>query len=178
MEYYLKISLYTKSNTMRKITLAILSLLMIACTPDRKREVRNDASEQEITREEVVKSEPETRTEEKEITLEDIKREKPFVTVEQMPAFKGGEAAMKKFIEDELKYPEAAKKAGIQGRVTIRFVVSSTGAIEDINVIRGIDPACDKEAIRVIKAMPAWEPGKQNGKAVAVYYTLPIVFRL
>lgn len=163
---------------MRKITLAILSLLMIACTPDRKKEAQTDIPEKDIVKERIIEDEVETKEDEKEITQASIREEKPFVTVEKMPSFKGGDAAMKKFIDDNLKYPKIAKEAEIQGRVTVRFVVTSTGAIEDITVIRGIDPSCDKEAIRVIKAMPKWEPGKQNGKAVDVYYTLPVVFRL
>lgn len=104
--------------------------------------------------------------------------DKPFVTVEQMPTFPGGEAEMHRFIGENLKYPVVAQEAGIQGRVTIRFVVTKTGAISDVTVIRGIDPACDKEAVRVVKAMPKWIPGKQNGLNVPVYFTLPIVFRL
>jgi len=104
--------------------------------------------------------------------------EKPFVTVEQMPTFPGGETEMQKFIGQNLKYPVVAQESGIQGRVTVRFVVSKTGAIEDVTVIRGIDPSCDKEAVRVVKSMPKWIPGKQNGLNVPVYFTLPIVFRL
>ncbi len=104
--------------------------------------------------------------------------EKPFVTVEQMPTFPGGEAEMQRYIASNLKYPVVAQESGIQGRVTVRFVVSKTGAIEDVNVIRGIDPSCDKEAVRVVKSMPKWIPGKQNGLNVPVYFTLPIVFRL
>ncbi len=104
--------------------------------------------------------------------------EKPFVTVEQMPTFPGGEMEMQKYIASNLKYPVVAQESGIQGRVTVRFVVSKTGAIEDVNVIRGIDPSCDKEAVRVVKSMPKWIPGKQNGLNVPVYFTLPIVFRL
>ncbi|MDH6310740.1 TonB family protein [Dysgonomonas sp. PFB1-18] len=103
---------------------------------------------------------------------------KAFVTVEQMPKFPGGESAMQKYIGENLKYPEEASKNKIQGRVTIRFVVSETGAITDAVVIRGISPECDAEALRVINAMPNWTPGKQNGKDVSVYFTLPIVFRL
>lgn len=102
----------------------------------------------------------------------------PFITVEDMPRYPGGEEAMQKYVADNLKYPETAQKAGMQGRVTIRFVVGQTGKITDVMVIRGIDPACDAEAVRVVKAMPDWVPGKQNGVVVPVYYTLPIVFRL
>lgn len=116
--------------------------------------------------------------EHKAIVEEKPVEEKPFVTVEQMPTFPGGETEMHKFINDNLKYPVVAQESGIQGRVTIRFVVTKTGTIEDVTVIRGIDPSCDKEAVRVVRAMPKWIPGKQNGLNVPVYFTLPIVFRL
>ncbi len=116
--------------------------------------------------------------EHKQIVQEKPVEEKPFVTVEQMPTFPGGEAEMMRFITNELKYPVVAQEQGIQGRVTIRFVVTKTGAISDVQVVRGIDPSCDKEAVRVVRAMPNWIPGKQNGLNVPVYFTLPIVFRL
>ncbi|MDR0824908.1 MAG: TonB family protein [Prevotella sp.] len=116
--------------------------------------------------------------EHKVIVEEKPVEEKPFVTVEQMPTFPGGEVEMQKFIGNNLKYPVVAQESGIQGRVTIRFVVSKTGAIEDVTVMRGIDSSCDKEAVRVVKSMPRWNPGKQNGLSVPVYFTLPIVFKL
>lgn len=105
-------------------------------------------------------------------------KSKPFITVEQMPRYTGGEQAMHKFIADNMKYPVEAVKNGIQGRVTVRFVVGKEGKISDVTVVRGIDPTCDKEAVRVVNLMPDWVPGKQNGQAVPVYFTLPIVFRL
>lgn len=116
--------------------------------------------------------------EHKQIVQEKPVEEKPFYTVEQMPSFPGGESEMNKFISDNLKYPVVAQESGIQGRVTIRFVVTKTGEISDVTVVRGIDPSCDKEAMRVVKAMPKWVPGKQNGLNVPVYFTLPIVFKL
>ena len=103
---------------------------------------------------------------------------KPFATVEQMPQFPGGESEMQKFISENLKYPETAQKEGIQGRVTVRFVVEKTGAISNVTLMRGIDPDCDKEAIRMIKSMPNWKPGKMKGIEVPVYFTLPIIFKL
>lgn len=103
---------------------------------------------------------------------------KPFIQVEQMPQYTGGEQAMHKFIADNLKYPVEAFKNGVEGRVTVRFVVGKEGKISDVTVVRGIDPTCDKEAVRVVNLMPDWVPGKQNGQAVPVYFTLPIVFRL
>lgn len=118
----------------------------------------------------------------KEITLKEGGAEPsvdhPFITVEDMPVFPGGESAMQKFVADNLKYPESAQKAGVQGRVTVRFIVGKTGEISDVRVIRGIDPECDAEAVRMIQSMPNWTPGKQNGIAVPVYFTLPIVYRL
>lgn len=104
--------------------------------------------------------------------------EKPFVGVEQMPQFPGGEAALMQFLSKNIKYPTIAAENGIQGRVTLRFVVSKTGNITDVTVLKGLDPSCDKEAIRVVKSMPNWIPGKQNGRNVPVYYTLPVSFRL
>lgn len=116
--------------------------------------------------------------EHKVIVEEKPVEEKPFVTVEQMPTFPGGEAEMQKFIREHLRYPVVAQESGIQGRVTLRFVVSKTGAIENVTVVRGIDPSCDKEAVRVVQSMPKWIPGKQNGMNVPVYFNLPIQFKL
>jgi protein TonB len=108
----------------------------------------------------------------------EIIEEKPLYGVEQMPQFPGGEDELFKFISDNLHYPAAASELGIEGRVTIRFVVSKTGAVTNVEVIRGLDPACDKEAIRVVRMMPNWIPGRQNGRNVPVYYTLPILYKL
>lgn len=104
--------------------------------------------------------------------------EKPFVNVEQMPTFPGGESELMKYLNDKIKYPVVAAEQGIQGLVILRFVVSKTGDISDVQVLRSLDPSCDKEAQRVVKSMPKWTPGRQNGNAVAVYYTLPVRFRL
>ena len=107
-----------------------------------------------------------------------IVEEKPLYGVEQMPEFPGGEAELMKFIGENLRYPTSASELGIEGRVTIRFVVSKTGDVINVEVIRGLDPACDKEAIRVVKLMPKWIPGRQNGRNVPVYFTLPVLYRL
>jgi len=101
-----------------------------------------------------------------------------FVIVENKPEFPGGDAALMKYIAESIKYPVIAQENGIQGRVICQFVVNKDGSIVDINVVRSVDPSLDKEAIRVIKSMPKWKPGKQRGKAVRVKFTLPIVFRL
>lgn len=115
---------------------------------------------------------------EHKVIVEEKPQEKPFTTVEQMPTYPGGEGEMYAFIQKQLKYPVTAQESGIQGRVIVRFVVTATGEISDVKVLRGIDPACDKEAMRVVNMMPKWVPGKQNGRNVAVYFTLPIIFKL
>ena len=104
--------------------------------------------------------------------------EKPFEAVEQMPQFPGGDAELMKYMQSNLVYPPVAVENGIQGRVILRFVVSKTGNIEQIQVLRSPDPSLEKEAIRVVKSMPKWVPGKQNGVSVPVYFTLPVTFRL
>lgn len=104
--------------------------------------------------------------------------DRPYTTVETMPRYPEGETAMYKFIGDNLKYPESAVKENVEGRVIIRFVIDKEGNVKEPNVIRGIHPDCDAEAIRVVSMMPKWTPGKQNGKDVSVYFTLPIIFKL
>lgn len=107
-----------------------------------------------------------------------LSEDKPVYGVEQMPQYPGGDEALLKFIKDNLRYPQAAAEKGIEGRVTIRFVINREGSVTDVTVIRGLDSACDNEAMRVVKMMPTWIPGKQNGKNISVYYTLPIVYKL
>lgn len=104
--------------------------------------------------------------------------EEIFVVVEEQPEFPGGNAAMMKFLSDNIKYPVIAQENGIQGRVITNFVVEKDGSITDVQVVRGVDPSLDKEAVRVIQSMPKWKPGKQRGSAVRVRFTLPVVFRL
>jgi protein TonB len=104
--------------------------------------------------------------------------EKPYAYVEQPPQFPGGEKELMKWLSENMKYPPIAQEKGIQGRVVLRFVVSPDGSIGQVEVQRSLDPSCDKEAVRVVKNMPKWTPGKQNGNAVFVYYTLPVLFRL
>ena len=101
-----------------------------------------------------------------------------FFIVEDMPEFPGGEVELRKYIAKSVKYPVIAQENGIQGRVYISFVVSKKGEVTEVKVARGVDPNLDKEAIRVVKAMPKWKPGKQRGKAVKVSYTVPINFVL
>ena len=101
-----------------------------------------------------------------------------FEVVEQNPSFPGGEAELMKWLHKNLKYPPVAQENGIQGKVYIQFVVNKDGSIVDPKIIRSADTSLDKEAMRVVQAMPKWTPGRQRGKAVRVRFTLPITFRL
>ncbi|MCB0768225.1 MAG: energy transducer TonB [Flavobacteriales bacterium] len=101
-----------------------------------------------------------------------------FTIVEEMPSFPGGETELFKYLGKNVKYPPMAQDAGITGVVYMTFVVDEHGKVKDPKVLRGIGGGCDEEAIRVVKAMPAWEPGKQRGKPVRVQYNLPIRFTL
>ncbi len=96
--------------------------------------------------------------------------------VDQMPEFIAGD--LLRYLSDHIRYPEAARENGIQGRVLLRFVVNEDGSVSDVNAFRRIGGGCDEEAIRVVKAMPKWKPGKLNGRSVKVYFTLPVFFRL
>lgn len=114
----------------------------------------------------------------KQAVAEVVEPEKIWDVIEQMPSFPGGDGELMSFLSKNIKYPVIAQENGIQGKVILGFVVSKTGAISDINVLRSLDASCDKEAIRVVKLLPKWIPGKQNGENVNVRYTLPVVFRL
>ena len=112
-----------------------------------------------------------------------IAQEKPaeeqvFDVVEQMPQFPGGDAALFEYLSTHIKYPAIAEENGVQGRVIVTFVVERDGSITDVKVVKSVDPSLDKEAARVVQGMPKWIPGKQNGAAVRVKYTVPVTFRL
>lgn len=104
--------------------------------------------------------------------------EKVFDVVEQMPSFPGGPSALMEWLSNNVKYPVVAQENGVQGRVVVSFVVERDGSITDVKVVRGVDPSLDREASRVVRAMPRWIPGKQNGSAVRVKYNVPVAFRL
>ncbi|MBD5242657.1 MAG: energy transducer TonB [Bacteroides sp.] len=101
-----------------------------------------------------------------------------FTVVEQQPQFPGGEAALLKYVAEHIRYPAVAQENNIQGKVVVQFVVTKTGAVGEVKVVRSKDPDLDKEAVRVVKSLPNFVPGKMNGHAVNVWYTLPITFRL
>lgn len=121
----------------------------------------------------------ETEIEFIEIEEEEEEEEAPiYVSVQKMPEFPGGEIALRKHIAQNVKYPAIARENDIQGTVYLRFVVTHKGTVEKVTVIRGVDPLLDKEAIRVVKDLPKWSPGEQQGKKVNVWYTVPIKFAL
>jgi protein TonB len=128
-------------------------------------EVKNDVVVEEVqqAKEEVqeVEAEPE-----------------PFVVVEEMPMFPGGDAALLTYIGEHTNYPEVAKENNIQGRVIVRFCVTSKGGVSQVSVLKGVDPELDKEAVRVVGTLPTFKPGKQGGKPVPVWYMVPITFTL
>lgn len=103
---------------------------------------------------------------------------KVFMIVEQQPEFPGGTAALMKWLSTNVRYPEVAIENNIQGRVIVSFVVEKDGSTTDVKVVRGVDPALDKEAIRLASSMPKWSPGKQRGKPVRSRFTLPVAFQL
>jgi protein TonB len=113
---------------------------------------------------------------------EEVKEEEApvevFVVVEEMPTFPGGETELMKFIYANIQYPDIAKENNIQGRVILRFCVTYKGGVDQVQVLKGVDPALDNEAVRVIKMLPAWKPGKQGGKPVNVWYSVPVTFQL
>lgn len=107
-----------------------------------------------------------------------VEETKVFDVVEEMPQFPGGQVALLDYLAKNIKYPVVAEENGIQGKVIVTFVVERDGSITDVKVVKSVDPSLDKEASRVVKSMPRWQPGKQNGSAVRVKYTVPVQFKL
>ena len=174
----------------------------VAPPPDLKSSVKFTApvikKDEEVKEENQIKSQEELTKNTASISLADVKgsdkgtidiadvkqqvtqdvEEKVYSVIEQMPQFPGGEAELLGYIGKNLKYPVIAQENGIQGKVIVRFVVTKNGSVDKVEVVRQLDPACDREAIRVIRSLPKFIPGKQNGVNVSVWYTLPITFKL
>ena len=98
--------------------------------------------------------------------------------VEQMPSFPGGSQKLKEFIEENLRYPKELEECCVQGRVIVRFIVERNGKLSNVKVVKSVHPVLDKEALRIVKLMPRWIPGRQNGITVRVKFYIPIIFRL
>ena len=144
------------------LAIVVVVLLMSFDFVDAKEKVKTDVIAT------VIKQVPDSLKDNKEF----------FVLVEEMPSFPGGDEALTKFLSENIVYPKQARKSNIEGRVMVGFIVEPDGEITNVKVFRSIDPILDKEAIRVIKMMPKWNPGKQRGKAVRVQYQIPITFTL
>ena len=141
---------------------------------DVKQLMTADQAQTEVTNKEVV----EVVAEVKEEVQEEDPEATPFVVVEEMPAFPGGDAELLKYISEHTTYPEVAKENNIQGRVIVRFCVTSKGGVSQVSIMKGVDSELDKEAIRVVNTLPPFKPGKQGGKPVPVWYMVPITFTL
>ncbi len=168
--------LKTPSSGWKRLSwLAILPFLagtMFLCNPVRAKVVSSDLPE----------IQPETIAELSETTpaTPDTTKAIPFSLLEVKPTFQGGEAgtSFSKWVNENLKYPQAAKDAGVQGRVTLQFTVYPDGSVRDTKILRGVNPDLDAEALRVVSASPDWTPGYVNGEPVKVTYTFPVIFQL
>lgn len=131
----------------------------------------DDADKFKAVHEQVVVKEPEPE-------VVKHKEEEIFIAVEQPAEFPGGDVALMKWLSNNIRYPESAQQNDIQGRVIVKFVVEKDGSIGQVTIAKGVDKDLDREAIRVVKKMPKWQAGKNNGVAVRSYFTLPVTFRL
>lgn len=112
------------------------------------------------------------------IEIEEESDEEFFMVVENMPEFPGGDAGLMKYIQNNVKYPPIAKEYNITGKVYVSFIVDKSGSVTDVKIVRGVDKSLDAEAVRVVKSLPKYKPGKQRGEAVRVMFTIPINFTL
>jgi protein TonB len=112
------------------------------------------------------------------LTEEKPGKKEPYLIVEQMPEFPGGAAKMLQYLGKNIRYPFIAQQTGTEGKVFVQFVIDADGKVSDVVIIKGLSKECDEEAVRVVKSMPAWKPGKQNGMAVPVKFVFPIMFRM
>jgi protein TonB len=141
---------------------------------DVKQLMTADQAQTEVTNKEVVEVVQQVKEEVQEAETE----QQPFVVVEEMPMFPGGDPALLAYIAANTQYPEIAKENNIQGKVIVRFCVTSKGGVNQVSVLKGVDPELDKEAMRVVTTLPTFKPGKQGGKPVPVWYMVPIAFTL
>jgi protein TonB len=141
---------------------------------DVKQLMTADQAQTEVTNKDVV----EVVQGAKEEVQEEETEPQPFIVVEEMPVFPGGEQELLKYLAAHTQYPQVAQENNIQGKVMVRFCVTSKGGIDLVSIIKSIDPALDAEAIRVVKALPPFKPGKQGGRPVPVWYSVPIIFQI
>jgi len=134
--------------------------------------------EDEVEIENEIEIEDTESDEDEAIEIEEEDDEEFFMVVENMPEFPGGDLGLMKYIQKNIKYPAIAKEYNITGKVYVSFIVDKTGSVINVKVVRGVDKNLDAEAVRVIKSLPKYKPGKQRGKAVRVMFTVPINFTL
>ncbi len=143
-------------------------------TADKAEEIVDAAAEQ-ISEEAAKKAAEAAEAVEEVVEEEEI----PFILVQQKPSFEGGDAsAFTKWVNSQIVYPQAAQAAGTEGRVVLKFKVGKDGSVQNVKVIKSVDPELDAEAVRVVSSSPAWTPGQQNGEPVAVSYTFPVIYKL
>ena len=148
--------------------------------------IRNDSAEEPILLEgEVMAPVPDSLEEDGEVTegfvvpwRDESDEPEVYMIVDEMPEFPGGDKELYQFIADNVKYPAEAKEKGIRGIVYVNFIVEPDGSLSNIKVLKGVGGGCDEEAIRIVESMPKFKPGMQNGEAVRVSYTIPVIFRL
>ncbi len=141
----------------------------------------NKSDEIEDVLEFISEATPDTKIDINTIITEEVEKEDPVFLVGQLdenPEFPGGMLGLQKFLFQSVKYPNIAQERGIQGTVFLTFIISKEGRVENVKIIRGVDPLLDKEALRVVNSLPTWKPGKQNGRPVKVSYQVPIKFQL
>jgi periplasmic protein TonB len=141
---------------------------------DVKQLMTADQAQTEVTNKEVVEAVQQVKEEVQEAEAEP----EPFIVVEEMPVFPGGDQGLLKYIMENTKYPEIAKENNIQGKVIVKFCVTSKGGVDLVSIFKGVDPELDAEAIRVVKTLPPFKPGKQGGKPVRVWFSVPINFQI
>jgi periplasmic protein TonB len=141
---------------------------------DMKQLMTADQAQTEVTNKEVVEAIQQVKEEVQEAEHEP----EPFIVVEEMPVFPGGESGLLKYIAENTKYPEIAKENNMQGKVVVKFCVTSKGGVDLVSIYKGVDPELDAEAIRVVKSLPLFKPGKQGGKPVPVWFSVPITFQI
>ena len=157
----------------------VAALLAAACAGNQKQDtVEGGAMDEVVAVGNGVDSVDKQPAANMDVTAEDLVQGEVYDMTEQQPQFPGGPKELMAFLGKNIRYPVAAQEAGVQGRVICQFVITKEGKVADIKVLRSVSPEIDEEAVRVIKAMPAWTPGKQDGQAVNVRYTLPVTFKL
>jgi TonB family protein len=166
------------------LILPVIAALLVFnnCDNNTKKAVAPEIETTDVT----VEKAPDTEAVVHSYPIEHVEAETPpakasedvFQHVEEMPRFPGGEAALLKWLSNNIDYPESASEQGIQGRVILRFIIRSDGSVDDVMVVKSLHADCDAAAVRAVKTMPKWIPGKQNGIPVAVYYNLPVQFKV